>query len=111
MFKLPDIASKMEACKQYTVSEKCTGYEQVMNLHRSLDQLNIEKELELAMKSLNCNSDETSEKTIEHQECSECSAKQQEITCLKESISLLEQRLQCVCFYRKLYSTFVIFEN
>ncbi|XP_012228357.1 optineurin-like isoform X2 [Linepithema humile] len=85
--------SKMdiEACKQYTTSEKFTE----KGLYKSPDQLKVEKELESAMKSLNCNSCETSEQIVEHQECSECSVKQQEIACLKESIALLQQRLQC----------------
>lgn len=81
MLKLPDIASKMEACEQYIASENLTE----KGLCKSLDQSKVEKELESAMKSLSCC--ETSEKTAERQECSECSAKHQEIMCLKETIA------------------------
>ncbi|XP_011171387.2 myosin-2 heavy chain isoform X1 [Solenopsis invicta] len=63
---------------------------------------NIVKELESAMKSLtiNCNdihSYEDCVKTINSLRCSEaCSAKDQQIASLQESIALLEQKLQCV---------------
>jgi len=59
------------------------------------------KELESAIISLNhkLHGDSCVE-TLESLKCSEaCSAKDQEIACLKESIALLEQKLQSVCFF------------
>jgi len=54
------------------------------------------------MKSLNCNDSHNYVKPMEIPKCSEaCSAKDQEIACLKESIDQLEQKLQCVCLLKK----------
>jgi len=59
------------------------------------------KELESAMISLNSKlHDDSYVEKLESLKCSEaCSAKDQEIACLKESIALLEQKLQSVCFF------------
>lgn len=104
MLEVTPTKMDIEACK---TSENLTE----KNSYKSPNQLKVEKELESAMKSLSCNScdtftEQTSAEqisvaqTAEHQECSECSAKHQEIACLKESVALLQERLQYVCFYR-----------
>lgn len=66
---------------------------------QKLEQLKLEKELESAMKSLSYSDKHA--KPVEILKCSEaCLTKDQEIACLKESINLLEQKLQCVCFLK-----------
>ncbi|XP_024888606.1 optineurin-like [Temnothorax curvispinosus] len=93
--KLTSAISKIavEKCKEYitsVISEKFADKDQ------QKQQLKVEKELELAMKSLS-SSDSHSYVKPEIPKCSEaCSAKDQEIACLKKSIDILEQKLQCI---------------
>ncbi|XP_011691264.1 PREDICTED: flagellar attachment zone protein 1 isoform X2 [Wasmannia auropunctata] len=105
----PELAgsiSKMaiEKCKDYIISiisEKLADEE----LQRKLQKLKASKELESATVALNCklHSDSCAE-TVESLKCSEmCSVKDQEIASLKESIALLEQKLQCVLAPVKLH--------
>ncbi|XP_011636667.1 myosin-11 isoform X2 [Pogonomyrmex barbatus] len=97
MPKLTGAISKIaiEKCKEYItsiISEKLADKE----LQQKMQQSIVEKELESAMKSLSCESSDTS-KTVESLKCSKsCFAKDQEIARLKESIALLDQKLQCV---------------
>ncbi|XP_012532491.1 optineurin isoform X2 [Monomorium pharaonis] len=96
--KLTDAISKMnmEKYKEYiasVISEKFTD--------KDLQQPSkVEKDLESAMKSLNYSDSYSFEecvKTVESLKFSEvCSAKDQEIASLKESIALLKQKLQFV---------------
>lgn len=98
MPKLTDAVSNIaiEKCKELitsVISEKFADKE----LQQKLQQLKVEKELESAMKSLSCSDNCSYVKPVEVLKCSEaCSAKNQEIARLKESIDLLEQKLQCV---------------
>lgn len=89
----------IEKCKEYitsVISEKFADKE----LQQKLQQLKVEKELESAMKSLSCSDNYNYVKPVEVLKCSEaCSAKDQEIACLKKTIDLLEQKLKCVCFF------------
>lgn len=112
MPKLTGAISKIaiEKCKGYItslISEKFADKEQ-----DKLQQLKVEKELESAMKSLSCNDNHSNVKSIESSEtnvlkCSEIySEKDQEIACLKQSIVLLEQKLQCVCFFKTLFTKY-----
>lgn len=93
----------IEKCKEYItsiISEKFADKE----MQHKLQQLKVEKELESAMESLSCN-DNYNVKSVEVLKCSEvCLAKDQEIVCLKKSIDLLERKLQCVCFFKKLFA-------
>ncbi|XP_070151799.1 optineurin isoform X2 [Polyergus mexicanus] len=83
-------ASKMdlEECKHY-ITEKFAG----KALQDKLEELKIEKELDSAMKSLSCLDSQAFIKIIENQKSLE--AKIEEIKHLKESIALLEEKLQC----------------
>lgn len=105
MPKLTDAVSNIaiEKCKELitsVISEKFADKE----LQQKLQQLKVEKELESAMKSLSCSDNCSYVKPVEVLKCSEaCSAKNQEIARLKESIDLLEQKLQCVRFFKKLF--------
>lgn len=99
--KLKIAMSKMdlEECKQYIIriiSEKLAE----KTLQNKLGEIKLEKELESAMKSLSCIDKETSAEIVENQNHLE--AKDKEINDLKESIALLEEKLQCVCIYKKL---------
>ncbi|CAL1682269.1 unnamed protein product [Lasius platythorax] len=92
--KLKIAISKMdlEECKQYitcVISEKFAE----KALQDKLEELKLEKELESAMKSLNCIDSETSAKIVENQK--RLKAKDEEINYLKESIALLKEKLQC----------------
>ena len=71
-------------------------------IKQKLQQLETEKELESAMldNKINCKLYSDVEIT-ENSKCSEASEKDQEIACLKESNTLFEQKLQCVCFFKK----------
>ncbi|XP_018059198.1 PREDICTED: hyaluronan-mediated motility receptor-like isoform X1 [Atta colombica] len=66
-------------------------------IKQKLQQLETEKELESAMldNKINCKLYSDVEIT-ENSKCSEASEKDQEIACLKESNTLLEQKLQCI---------------
>ncbi|XP_029167983.1 optineurin-like [Nylanderia fulva] len=93
--KLKIAMSKMnlEECKKYVtciISEKFAE----KALQNKLEEIKLEKELESAMKSLNCIDKEASAKIVENQNCLD--AKDKEINYLKEVIALLEEKLQCV---------------
>lgn len=91
----------LEKCKHYItciISEKFAE----KALQDKLEELKTEKELESAMQSLSCTDSQTSLKIAENQKSLE--AKDEEIKHLKESIALLEEKLQCVCIYKELYS-------
>ncbi|KAL6429398.1 hypothetical protein ACFW04_008226 [Cataglyphis niger] len=92
--KLKTAISKMdlEECKHYItciISEKFAE----KALQDKLEELKMEKELESAMKSLSCVDSQNSAKIIENQKILE--EKNEEIKHLKESIALLEEKLQC----------------
>lgn len=100
--KLKTAISKMdlEECKHYItciISEKFAE----KALQDKLEELKMEKELESAMKSLSCVDSQNSTKIIENQKILE--EKNEEIKHLKESIALLEEKLQCVRIYKELY--------
>ncbi|GAB1859378.1 hypothetical protein CAJAP_00457 [Camponotus japonicus] len=92
--KLKTAMSKMdlEECKHYItciISEKFAE----KALQDKLEELKTEKELESAMQSLSCTDSQTSLKIVENQKSLQ--AKDEEIKHLKESITLLEEKLQC----------------
>ncbi|XP_050456704.1 putative autophagy-related protein 11 isoform X2 [Cataglyphis hispanica] len=92
--KLKTAISKMdlEECKHYItciISEKFAE----KALQDKLEELKMEKELESAMKSLSYVDSQNSAKIIENQKILE--EKNEEIKHLKESIALLEEKLQC----------------
>lgn len=92
--KLKIAMSKMdlEECKQHIIhiiSEKLAE----KTLQNKLGELKLEKELESAMKSLSCIEKKTSAKNVDK---NHLEAKDKEINYLKESIALLEEKLQCV---------------
>lgn len=94
MPKLKTAMSKMdlEECKHYItciISEKFAE----KALQDKLEELKIEKELDSAMKSLSCLDSQAFIKIIENQKSLE--GKIEEIKHLKESIALLEEKLQC----------------
>lgn len=102
MPKLKTAMSKMdlEECKHYItciISEKFAE----KALQDKLEELKIEKELDSAMKSLSCLDSQAFIKIIENQKSLE--GKIEEIKHLKESIALLEEKLQCVRIYKELY--------
>lgn len=90
----------LEECKHYIT---CIISEEFAEkaLKDKLEELKTEKELESAMQSLSCTDSQTSVKIVENQKSLE--SKDEEIKHLKESIALLEEKLQCVCIYKELY--------
>ncbi|XP_011879677.1 PREDICTED: optineurin [Vollenhovia emeryi] len=98
MSKLTDTTSQMaiKKCKECTTSAMPEEFDEE-DIQQNLQQVIVEKELESAMKSLSCNDSANDVKSMEILKYSKmCSAKDQEIDCLKKSIDLLEQKLQCV---------------
>lgn len=99
-FKTAVSKTDLEECKHYitcVISEKFAE----KALQDKLEELKTEKELESAMQSLSCTDSQISVNIVETQKNLE--AKDEEIKHLKESIALLEEKLQCVCIYKELY--------
>lgn len=93
----------IEGCKKCITSIISEKFDDKEKLQQKLQQLETEKELESAMIENKINYKLYSDvETTESSKCSKAySEKDQEIACLKESNALLEQKLQCVRFFKK----------
>lgn len=95
---------KWKAYQRHITSISETFIDKELQFKVKEEQPKEKKELESVVTALNCKLDDSCIETAKSLKCSEvCSAKDQEIASLKESIALLEQKLQCVCSFKVVY--------